>query len=259
MGTVKTEDREGVRHIVISRAEKRNALSVEVVDALGEAFAEAAADMSVRSVVVRGDGAMFSSGMDLANLHALSQNPEQLRPFRDRCLIAWNRLEEMTKPTIAQIHGAAIGGAMEMVLAADFRVMADDAVIGIPEVRVGLLPDVGGCSRLPALVGLGRAKELIMTGRMIGAEEAHRIGLVTRIAPASELDAATAALVDELSQCAPLAVGLAKTVLDAAAKPALSGTLAAEVTAQQTLVASEDYAEGSKAFLEKRTPEFSGR
>src|SRR5919199_5109672 len=97
----------------------------------------------------------------------------------------------MPKPTIAQIHGACLGGAFELALACDFRVMAEDAVAGILEARVGLLPDVGGCSRLPAIVGLGNAKELIMTGRAIDGREAYRIGFANRIAPAAELDAIT--------------------------------------------------------------------
>ena len=137
--------------------------------------------------------------------------------------------------------------------------MAEDAVAGIMEVRVGLLPDVGGCSRLPAVVGLGRAKELIMTGKVIDGHEAHRIGFANRIAPAAELDAATEGLAGELLACAPQAVGLAKRVMDAAAKPALSSTLEQEVTCQQLLAASEDFAEGTRAFLEKRDPEFAGR
>ena len=130
---------------------------------------------------------------------------------------------------------------------------------GIMEVRVGLLPDVGGCSRLPAVVGLGNAKELIMTGKVIDGREAHRIGFANRIAPAAELDACTDGLVSELLACAPRAVGLAKRVMDAAAKPALAATLEQEVQAQETLAASEDFAEGARAFLEKREPEFAGR
>jgi enoyl-CoA hydratase/carnithine racemase len=137
--------------------------------------------------------------------------------------------------------------------------MAEDAVAGIMEVRVGLLPDVGGCSRLPAVVGLGRAKELIMTGKVIDGREAHRIGFANRIAPAESLDETTAALADELVACAPRAVGLAKRVMDAAAKPALAVTLEQEVAAQETLAASEDFAEGARAFFEKRDPHFAGR
>ena len=159
---------------------------------------QAADDAAVRVVVVRGEGAMFSSGMDLNDLRELSENPEGLRGFRRAMIGWWNLLEEMPKPTICQIHGAALGGAFELALACDFRTMAEDAVAGIMEVRIGLIPDVGGCSRLPAVVGLGNAKELIMTGKAIDGREAHRIGFANRIAPAAELDAATDALATEL-------------------------------------------------------------
>jgi enoyl-CoA hydratase/carnithine racemase len=259
VSVVRTEDRGPVRHVVLARPEKRNAMNEELVRALGEAFEAAARDEDVRAVVVRGDGPMFSSGMDLGALHGLAEDPGQLRPFRAGVLRAWNVLEEMPKPAICQIHGACIGGALELALACDLRVMAEDAVTGLLEARVGLLPDVGGCSRLPAVVGLGVAKELVMTGRVVDGREAHRIGLANRVAPADELDAATDALCQELLACAPLAVGLSKRVLDAAAKPALAATLEQEVTAQQVLAGSEDFAEGARAFLDKRTPEFAGR
>src|SRR3954447_20340015 len=259
MSLVGTEDRGGVRHLVLQRAEKRNAMNAELILDLARAIEGAAADSSVRVVVVRGDGPMFSSGMDLNDLRALSENPDGLRGFRRPILQWWNLLEEMPKPTICQIHGAALGGAFELALACDFRTMAEDAVAGIMEVRLGLLPDVGGCSRLPAIVGLGNAKELIMTGKMIDGREAHRIGFANRIAPADELDAATEQLAKELLACAPRAVGLAKRVMDAAAKPALSLTLEQEIAAQEVLAASEDFAEGATAFFEKREPDFAGR
>jgi enoyl-CoA hydratase/carnithine racemase len=259
MGLVEIEDRGAVRHIVMNRPEKRNALNGELVQTLGEAFEAAAADDDVRVVVVRGEGPMFSSGMDLGSLQDLSTNPGALRAFRDPILRWWNLLEEMPKPTIAQIHGACIGGAMELALAADMRVMADDAVAAILEVKIGLIPDVGGCSRLPAVVGLGRAKELIMTGRFINGTEAHAIGFANRVAPVAELDAATQALCDELLTAAPIAVALAKSVLDRVAKPALEETLELEVEAQERLAASDDFAEGTSAFLGKRVPAFAGK
>jgi enoyl-CoA hydratase/carnithine racemase len=259
MSLVQIEDRGAVRHLVLNRPEKRNALNGELIRALGAAVEAAAADDDVRILVLRGGGPMFSSGMDVNDLHELSEQPGSLRAFRRPLLAWWNLLEEMPKPTIAQIHGAALGGAFELALACDFRTMAEDAVAGIMEVRIGLLPDVGGCSRLPAVVGLGNAKELIMTGKVIDGREAHRIGFANRIAPADQLDSVTEAFANELLACAPRAVGLAKRILDSAAKPALATTLEQEVAAQETLAASEDFAEGARAFLEKRDPQFAGR
>jgi enoyl-CoA hydratase/carnithine racemase len=259
MPLVNVEDSGAVRHLVLNRPEKRNALNLETIRELGTAIEGAADDGSVRVVIVRGEGAMFSSGMDLNDLRELSERPEGLRRFRRGVLAWWNLLEEMPKPTICQIHGGALGGAFELALACDFRTMAEDAVAGIMEVRVGLLPDVGGCSRLPAVVGVGRAKELIMTGKVIDGREAHRIGFANRVAPAEGLAEATDALAGELLACAPQAVGLAKRVMDAAAKPALSATLEQEVAAQERLAATEDFAEGARAFFEKRDPQFAGR
>lgn len=257
MPLVETEDRGAVRHIVMSRAEKRNALNEELVQDLRDALEETAADQSVRVVVLRGDGPMFSSGLDLGALRSLAENPERVHEGRAPLLAAWNLLEEMPQATIAQIQGGAIGGAMELALACDMRVMAEDAVTGLVEARIGLIPDVGGSSRLPSVVGTGIAKELIMTGKLIDGREAYRIGFANRIAPADGLDEATEQLANELLACAPQAVALAKRLIDAAAKPDFAGSLDREGEAQARLAASEDFAEGTKAFLDKRQPEFA--
>lgn len=259
MSIVITEDRGEVRHVVMNRPEKRNAMNEELIRGLAEALHAAAHDPEVRCVVVRGEGAMFSSGMDFNSLGGLAGQPARLREFRSGVLAAWNLCEEMAKPTIAQIHGGCIGGAMELALACDLRVMAAEAVIGLVETRVGLIPDVGGSSRLPSVVGVGRAKEMIMASKLVNGTEAERIGLVNRVAPAEDLDAATDQLVAELLQCAPVAIGLAKRVIDAAAKPALAASLEQEVLAQQICAQSEDFAEGARAFSERRQPAFSGR
>jgi enoyl-CoA hydratase/carnithine racemase len=259
MSIVLCEDRGAVRHVVLDRPEKRNALDRELIAALRAAFAAAADDPGVQCVVVRGAGPMFSSGIDLRALGELAADPAGLHALRRPIVEAWNLLEQMPKPTIAQIHGACLGAAMELALACDLRTMAADSIIGVPETRVGLVPDVGGSSRLPSVVGLGRAKELVMASKLIDGTEAERIGLVNRVAPAEELEAATDALVAELLACAPVAVGQAKRVLDAAAKPALAATLDMEEAVQALCARTEDFAEGARAFAEKRRPAFGGR
>jgi enoyl-CoA hydratase/carnithine racemase len=260
MSLIVTEDREGgVRHVVLNRPDKRNAFNHDLVVATLEAVTEAARDPEVFVVVLRGEGPTFSAGVDVTGLGALAGGASALRGFRNDWLDVTNQLESMTKPTIAVIQGAAIGGALETAIACDFRIMASDAIAGLPETKLGLIPDVGGSSRLAALVGLGRAKELILTSKMIGAEEAERIGLVQRVVAPEDLEEATQGLVDELLACSPVAVGLAKRVIDHAAKPALANCLEHEVTAQQVCVESDDFKEAATAYMQKRKPEFSGR
>jgi enoyl-CoA hydratase/carnithine racemase len=251
------EDQGHVRHLVMDRAEKRNALNGELMLALREASREAADDPGVRCVVLRGAGPCFSAGVDVFELGGMSGQKGTLRPFRRVCIEAANTLEEMKKPTIAQIHGACLGLGAELALACDLRVMADDVQFGLPETKLGLIPDVGGSSRLPAIAGLGNAKDLIMTGRAIGAEDAYRMGIANRVARDGELERVTEELVQELLAAAPLAVGLSKGVLDGVAKPTLATSLELEVTTQQTLVDSDDFREAGAAFMEKRKPNWS--
>ena len=238
MSIVVTEDRGAVRHIVLNRPEKRNAMNQELLRALGAALREAAADPTVHCVVLRGEGPVFSAGVDLNELMASTGQVAMLRPFRDVFLECANLCESMAKPVVAQIHRTCVGGALEVALGCDLRVCSSDAQLGLPEVKFGIIPDVGGSTRLPAVVGLGRAKELIMTARTIGAEEAHRIGLVNRVAEPEELESATQALVDELLANSPVAVGRAKRVIDASARPTLAQTLEMEVAVQEYCVAA---------------------
>lgn len=254
---VSVADEGHVRHLIFDRPEKRNAINAALIRSLRDAAREASDSPDVHAVVLRGNGLSFSAGIDVVELGGLGGQANALRPFRHVCIEAANLLEEMKKPTVASIQGACIGLGAELALACDLRVMADDAQFGLPEVRLGLIPDVGGTSRLPAIAGLGNAKELIMTGRAIGAEEAYRIGIANRVVPLDELESATDALVDELLAAAPLAVGLAKGVADAVAKPTLGASLELEVTTQQALIASQDFREAGAAFVEKREPEWT--
>ena len=236
MSIVIVEDRGPVRHIVLNRPEKRNAMSQELLRALAQALREAASEDSVHCVVLRGEGPVFSAGVDLVELAEYANEPGRLRPFRETFLECPNLCEAMTKPVICQIHRTCVGGALEVALGCDLRIASSDAQLGLPEVKFGIIPDVGGSSRLPQVVGLGRAKELILTGRTIGASEAERIGLVNRVVEPDELEQATEALVDELLANSPIAVGRAKRVIDASARPTLSQTLELEVAVQEYCV-----------------------
>jgi enoyl-CoA hydratase/carnithine racemase len=238
MSLVTTEDRDAVRHVVLNRPEKRNAMNQALLVELADALRAAGNEAAVHCVVLRGEGPVFSAGVDLAELASFAGEPSVLRPFRNVFLDCANLCEQMPKPVICQIHHTCVGGALEVALGCDLRVAAEDSRLGLPEVRFGIIPDVGGSSRLPAVVGLGRAKELIMTGATIDAVEAQRIGLVNRVAAAEELDATTQTLVDELLANSHVAVGRAKRVMDASARPALAGTLEMEVSVQEYCVAA---------------------
>ncbi len=238
MSIVVTEDRGHVRHVVLNRPEKRNAMNGELLRALGAALREAAAEESVHCVVLRGEGPVFSAGVDLVELAASAGQIGMLRPFRQVFLDCANLCEEMAKPVVCQIHRTCVGGALEVALGCDLRIASSDAQLGLPEVKFGIIPDVGGSTRLPAVVGLGRAKELIMTARLIDAAEAERIGLVNRVVAPEELEAATDALVAELLANSHIAVGRSKRVMDASARPALAQTLEMEIAVQEFCVAA---------------------
>ena len=238
MSLVSSVDHGAVRHIVLNRPEKRNAMNQALLLELGDALRAASDDASVHCVVLRGEGPVFSAGVDLGELASFAGDPSVLRPFRNVFLDCANRCEAMPKPVICQIHRACFGGALEVALGCDLRIASDDSQLGLPEVKFGIIPDVGGSSRLPAVVGLGRAKELIMTARTIDAAEAERIGLLNRVVAPEELEQATAALVEELLANSHVAVGRAKRVMDASARPTLAQTLELEVSVQEYCVAA---------------------
>jgi enoyl-CoA hydratase/carnithine racemase len=238
MSLVLTEDREAVRHVVLNRPEKRNAMSQALLLELGEALRAASADPSVHCVVLRGEGPVFSAGVDLVELLSSTGKPGMLRPFRNVFLDCANLCEEMPKPVVCQIHRTCVGGALEVALGCDLRISSSDGQFGLPEVKFGIIPDVGGSTRLPAVVGLGRAKELIMTAKTIDATEAERIGLINRVVAPEELEQATQALVDELLANSHIAVGRAKRVIDASARPTIAQSLEMEVSVQEYCVAA---------------------
>jgi enoyl-CoA hydratase/carnithine racemase len=238
MSIVLTEDRGAARHVILNRPEKRNAMNQHLLRELREALTAAGDDDAVHCVVLRGEGRVFSAGVDLTELASSAGESGMLRPFRNVFLDCANVCETMPKPVVCQIHHTCVGGALEVALGCDLRIASSDSKLGLPEVKFGLIPDVGGSTRLPAVVGLGRAKELIMTARLIDAAEAERIGLVNRVVAPGDLEQATQALVDELLANSHIAVGRSKRVIDASARPAIAQSLEMEISVQEYCIAA---------------------
>jgi 2-oxoglutaroyl-CoA hydrolase len=248
-------ERDGdVATITLDVPEKLNRVSMLARDQLAGLFEELGQDDSVRSIVLTGAGEKaFTAGGDIAGF--LEREPEELSR------LAWNVAapERCAKPVIAKLRGYAFGVGLELALACDFRIAADDVELALPEVKIGMIPGSGGTQRLARMVGLGRAKDLVMRGRRIGADEALAIGLVTEVVAPTELDAAVASLVDELRALSPLALALAKRVLNHAYDGPLALGLEVEGLAYGLLRSTDDFREGVKAFGEKRPPNFQGR
>ena len=249
----RVESADGVATVTLDVPDKFNRVTLGARAQLDEVFRELGVDESVRFVVVTGAGGAFTAGGDIASF--LEASPEELSRLH------WNVAapERCPKPVIAKLQGYAFGVGLELALACDFRIAADDVELALPEVKLGMIPGSGGTQRLVRLIGLARAKDAIMRGRRIGAEEALAVGLVTRVVPAAELDAAVDELVAELAELSPLALALAKRVLDLAEESPLHVGLHVEGLAYGLLRSTDDFREGVEAFGEKRKPRFEGR
>ena len=232
------------------------ALIDELLDAL--AVLEVAEPGDVRALVVSGRGERaFSAGSHVGEFEAQRGSAGHERHAREE--EAGLRLSRLPMPTIAAIEGNALGGGLELALACDLRIASERARLGLPEVRLAVTPGTGGTQRLPRVVGSARAKELILTGRILSSDEAERIGLVNQVVPAGEALAAADALAEEIAARGPLAVREAKRLIDMSTDTDLDTGLAAELDASDRVFASEDMLEGASAFFAKRDPEYHGR
>jgi 2-oxoglutaroyl-CoA hydrolase len=222
-------------------------------DQLAGVFAELDTDDEVRFVVLAGAGGQFTAGGDIAGF--LERSPWAVSQLARNVAAP----ERCSKPVVARLEGYVFGVGLELALACDFRVASDDAQLGLPEVTIGMIPGSGGTQRLARLIGLGRAKDVIMRGRRIVSDEALALGLVTEVVRAEELDATVAGLCDELRRLSPLALAMAKRVLNTAYDAPLHVGLELEGLAYGLLRQTHDFREGVEAFTEKRPPEFEGR
>ena len=250
--------REGqIATLTITRPHVLNALDAKTLDELGRLAGDLAADASVRAVIITGAGdRAFAAGADLREIARLG--PLEALAHARRGQQACDRIERMGKPVIAAVNGFALGGGCELALACTFRLASQGARFGQPEVDLGLIPGFGGTQRLPRLIGAGRALDLLLTGRQVDADEALRIGLVSRVVPAAELVPAARALAAAMAQKPPIAVRcIMQAVYDGADAP-LERSISLEARLFALIASTADMREGTSAFLQKRAPSFKG-
>ena len=254
--TILTSVKENVGTIIINRPDVRNALSTQVLGDIREALADFRHDDRVRVVVFTGAGdRAFAAGADIKELRE--------RTFLDALAsimqAVYDEIEDYEKPTIAAVNGLALGGGCELAMACDIRIASENARFGQPEVNLSIIPGAGGTQRLARLVGKGKATEMILTGEIIDAEEARRVGLVTQVVQPDGLMDAVRETTRAIMSKGPLAIRLAKLAIRTGFETDLKTGLVVERLAQAVLFTSEDKREGTSAFLEKREPKFKGR
>ncbi len=250
---IRVEKSEFVGTIIIDRQDVRNALNKTTVDELQIAVRELEEDPKLRIIIITGAGEKaFVAGADIKELHERTML-EALVPGMQK---VYREIEQSSKVTIAVINGHALGGGCELALACDLRVVANHAKIGLPELNLAIIPGAGGTQRLMRIVGKGRALEMILTGKIIDGQEAERIGLVTQSVESNDLKNVTKQLVESILSKGPLALKLAKMVVNQGQDVDLDTALMLEKLAQTVLFASEEKHEGTQAFLEKRRPNY---
>ncbi|MCA0456372.1 MAG: enoyl-CoA hydratase/isomerase family protein [Chloroflexi bacterium] len=259
---IQTQQRDTIFEIIFNRPDKRNAINWAMMTALDAAFDEAEKAVGVRAVIIRGEGTGFSAGIDVTSFIESSSHfgdnwRENLFPLTAAYQAVTNKIERCSLPTIALLHGYCLGLGFEIALACDFRIAAVGTRMGLPETRLGIIPDVGGTTRLTRLVGAARSKEYVMTGKNIDFEAAERWGLLNRVVTVEDLLGAGEALVAEIAQAAPLAVQYTKRVIDGMID--VERGLQLEGWAQSILIRTQDFEAGIEAMLTKQPPQWKGK
>jgi len=258
LDTVLYEKKGATAYVTVNRPKVLNALNTRTWADLRTAFEDARDDAAVRGVILTGAGnKAFIAGADIGELaHATAFEAEKASRFGQAVL---DLIESLGKPVIAAVNGFALGGGCETAMACSIRIAVDTAKFGQPEVTRGLVPGGGGTQRLPRLVGKGRALQLILSGEMIGAQEAYRIGLVNEVIPAADLITRAEAILNRIASNAPIAVNFALEAVNRGMETSQSEGLLLEASYFGLCAATEDKNEGTSAFLEKRAPQFRGR
>jgi len=253
-----TEIRDGILTLTVNRPRELNALNAATMTELDAVFGDVESDDTIGGVIVTGAGdKAFVAGADIKELARETATSGRESSVRGQGVM--RRIELCGKPVVAAINGFALGGGMELALACHIRIAAEGARMGLPEVKLGVIPGYGGTQRLARLVGKGRALELILTGGMVDAAEAHRIGLVNRVSPQDALLPTAKSLIEEILANGPLATRYAILAVERGLDSSLELGLALETSLFGLLCATEDMKEGMNAFLEKRSPRFGGK
>jgi enoyl-CoA hydratase len=255
---IKVERRDNIAIVTINRPDKLNALNAATVLEVRQAFESLRGDNGVRGVIMTGTGEKaFIAGADIGELSQMTplSGVEVSRQGQDTLRL----IETMPKPVVAAVNGFALGGGLEFALACHMRIASENAKLGLPEVKLGIIPGYGGTIRLPRVVGRGRALEIMLTGEMIDAQEAYRIGLVNRVVPQTDLIATAEQLVKKIAANGPVAVGLAIQAVDNSYHATTEDAQRLEANMFGLLASTSDMREGMSAFLEKRAADFKGQ
>ncbi len=256
--TILYEKNEGIAQITLNRPKNLNALCRELIDEIDQAVNELADDQEVAAVIITGTDRAFAAGADIKEIAQLATPLEAYRHVA-RFHAVFDKIEALPKPVIAAVAGFALGGGCELALACDMRIAAENASFGLPEIKLGVIPGGGGTQRLPRLVGVGRAKELLYTGDPIDAREAFRIGLANSVVALDALMDEARRLASKLVKQPAVALQMNKLAVNEGIRMDLRSALAYELHCFGVLFSTEDQKEGVQAFIEKRSANFKGR
>jgi enoyl-CoA hydratase len=256
--TILYEKKGGIGTVTMNRPQSMNALNTRLLEELTHVFTEINGDNEIKVAIITGNEKFFGAGADISEMKDIA-SPLDAQCYFRTVRAAFKAIEDMEEPVIAAVSGLALGGGCEIALACDLRIAAENAVFGLPEIKIGVLPGGGGTQRLPRIIGVTKAKELLFTGDFINAEEAYRIGLVNRVVRQESLMTETIALVSKITRQPKVAVKMIKLAVDGGFNLDIRSAIAYEARCFEILFSTKDQKEGMTAFMAKRKPVFQDR
>jgi enoyl-CoA hydratase/carnithine racemase len=256
--TIVYERQEGIATITLNRPKSMNSLSSQLLKELDHALTDIERDDSIKVVILAGTEKFFAAGADITEIGSLATSVDAHRFLKDAQAV-FNKMEDLEKPVIAAISGLALGGGCELALACDLRIAAENSTFGQPEIKIGVIPGAGGTQRLPRIIGLTKAKELLYTGDFIDAQEAYRIGLVNKVVPVASLMDESRKMAQKISRQPGFALKVTKLAVNGGFNMDIKSAMAYEARCFEILFSTEDQKEGMKAFVEKRKPAFKDK